>query len=227
VRTPDVAIVEMLLPNGKGVDLCRQLRPFDAEFHAFVHAGPIFSTPIACRVGETREAGGFVFCHVLTADASLGCRRIWTTQGSQEAPEETAGVTKTQHSRDGSGPKAARVRSGFVPETRAKSAEFAGIPFSSLRRRQRRNILDLQAKDRLDEASSAACHAEGRGFESLQPLVVKALQSEGFSLLQRRGQVVIRAALPRGATKPSILARRLVHRGEERYQPALGFCAPV
>jgi hypothetical protein len=33
------------------------------------------------------------------------------------------------------GPKLARVRSGFVPETRAKSAEFAGIPFWSLRRR--------------------------------------------------------------------------------------------
>jgi hypothetical protein len=66
------------------------------------------------------------------------------------------------------GPKLARVRSGFVSETRVKSAEFAGIRFSSLRRRHSRNILDLQVKTRLDEAGSPACHAEGRGFESLQ-----------------------------------------------------------
>ncbi len=80
------------------------------------------------------------------------------------------------------GTKAPRVRSGFVPETRAKSAEFAGIRFSSLRRRQCRNIHDLQVKDRLDDTSSAVCHAEGRGFESLQPLSEKPRKREAFLL---------------------------------------------
>ena len=68
------------------------------------------------------------------------------------------------------GPKAARVRSGFVQETRAKSAEFAGIRFRAQRRRKRRNTSYLQVKSRRQAASSAVCHAEGRGFESLQPL---------------------------------------------------------
>jgi hypothetical protein len=55
----------------------------------------------------------------------------------------------------------------------------------------------------------AACHAEGRGFESLQPLLKKPRKSRGFSLVERRGQLVIRPALPPGATKPSILMRSL------------------
>lgn len=62
------------------------------------------------------------------------------------------------------GPRLARVRSGFVPETRAKSAEFAGIRFSSVRRRRRRNIAICRLKNRLDDANSAACHTEGRAL---------------------------------------------------------------
>ena len=82
----------------------------------------------------------------------LGTSRRRTRQ--RRAPPSTARERGT---------KAARVRSGFVPETRAKSAEFAGIRFSSLRGRQRGNVRDLQAESRRDIASSAVCHAEGRG----------------------------------------------------------------
>jgi uncharacterized protein (TIGR00290 family) len=32
------------------------------EFHTFVYAGPGFSAPIACRVGDVVERDGFVFC---------------------------------------------------------------------------------------------------------------------------------------------------------------------
>jgi uncharacterized protein (TIGR00290 family) len=46
------------------VDPCGE----NGEFHTFVHAGPIFSTPIACRVGEVVEREGFVFCDVLALD---------------------------------------------------------------------------------------------------------------------------------------------------------------
>ncbi len=35
--------------------------------HTFVHAGPIFSAPIASRIGETVTRDGFVFCDVLGA----------------------------------------------------------------------------------------------------------------------------------------------------------------
>jgi uncharacterized protein (TIGR00290 family) len=45
------------------VDPCGE----NGEFHTFVHAGPIFSAPIACRVGEIVERDGFVFCDVLPA----------------------------------------------------------------------------------------------------------------------------------------------------------------
>jgi uncharacterized protein (TIGR00290 family) len=45
------------------VDPCGE----NGEFHTFVHAGPIFSAPIACQVGEIVERGGFVFSDV-TAD---------------------------------------------------------------------------------------------------------------------------------------------------------------
>ena len=45
------------------VDPCGE----NGEFHTFVHAGPVFSTPIACRVGEVVEREGFVFCDVLAA----------------------------------------------------------------------------------------------------------------------------------------------------------------
>jgi uncharacterized protein (TIGR00290 family) len=47
-----------------GVDPCGE----NGEFHTFVHAGPIFSDPIACEIGETVERGGFVFSNVLPVD---------------------------------------------------------------------------------------------------------------------------------------------------------------
>jgi uncharacterized protein (TIGR00290 family) len=42
------------------VDPCGE----NGEFHTFVHAGPIFSEPVACRTGEVVERDGFVFCDV-------------------------------------------------------------------------------------------------------------------------------------------------------------------
>jgi len=43
------------------VDPCGE----NGEFHTFVHAGPIFSQPIACEPGEVVRRDGFVFCDVL------------------------------------------------------------------------------------------------------------------------------------------------------------------
>ena len=40
------------------VDPCGE----NGEFHTFVHAGPIFDTPISCSRGEIVERDGFVFC---------------------------------------------------------------------------------------------------------------------------------------------------------------------
>ena len=40
----------------------------NGEFHSFVHAGPMFSAPIAVEVGETLERDGFVFADVMPAD---------------------------------------------------------------------------------------------------------------------------------------------------------------
>lgn len=48
-----------------GVDPCGE----NGEFHTFVHAGPIFSEPIACETGEVVEREGFVFCDVLPSGA--------------------------------------------------------------------------------------------------------------------------------------------------------------
>jgi uncharacterized protein (TIGR00290 family) len=45
------------------VDPCGE----NGEFHTFVHAGPIFSEPIACETGEVVEREGFVFCDVIAA----------------------------------------------------------------------------------------------------------------------------------------------------------------
>jgi uncharacterized protein (TIGR00290 family) len=45
------------------VDPCGE----NGEFHTFVHAGPIFSGPIACATGEVVERDGFVFCDVVPA----------------------------------------------------------------------------------------------------------------------------------------------------------------
>ncbi len=61
-RRFDSALLADLPPD---VDPCGE----NGEFHTFVHAGPIFSKPIACRVGETVQRGGFVFCDVLAAGA--------------------------------------------------------------------------------------------------------------------------------------------------------------
>jgi uncharacterized protein (TIGR00290 family) len=44
-----------------GVDPCGE----NGEFHTFVHAGPIFTEPIACETGEVVEREGFVFCDVM------------------------------------------------------------------------------------------------------------------------------------------------------------------
>ncbi len=56
---------ELLAELPPDVDPCGE----NGEFHTFVHAGPIFSAPIACRVGSTVEREGFVFCDLLAADA--------------------------------------------------------------------------------------------------------------------------------------------------------------
>lgn len=54
---------ELLADLPPDVDPCAE----NGEFHTFVHAGPIFSAPIACQVGETVERDGFVFCDLLPA----------------------------------------------------------------------------------------------------------------------------------------------------------------
>lgn len=41
----------------------------NGEFHTFVHDGPIFSRPVACRRGEVVEREGFFFCDLLDASA--------------------------------------------------------------------------------------------------------------------------------------------------------------
>lgn len=43
------------------VDPCGEI----GEFHTFVHAGPIFSEPVACEIGEVVQRESFVFCDVL------------------------------------------------------------------------------------------------------------------------------------------------------------------
>jgi uncharacterized protein (TIGR00290 family) len=35
------------------------------EFHTFVHAGPVFSRPVAIEIGETVERDGYVFCDLV------------------------------------------------------------------------------------------------------------------------------------------------------------------
>jgi uncharacterized protein (TIGR00290 family) len=55
---------QLLAELPPGVDPCGE----NGEFHTFVHAGPIFSHPIACEIGETVERDGFVFCDVLPID---------------------------------------------------------------------------------------------------------------------------------------------------------------
>ena len=43
------------------VDPCGE----NGEFHTFVHAGPIFETPIASATGDVVERDGFVFCDLI------------------------------------------------------------------------------------------------------------------------------------------------------------------
>lgn len=52
------------------VDPCGE----NGEFHTFVHAGPVLSRPVACRVGEVVEREGFVFCDLLPAGPPTGTR---------------------------------------------------------------------------------------------------------------------------------------------------------
>ena len=49
---------ELLADLPPGVDPCGE----NGEFHTFVHAGPIFDTPVPCGRGEIVEREGFVFC---------------------------------------------------------------------------------------------------------------------------------------------------------------------
>ena len=55
---------ELLADLPPDVDPCGE----NGEFHTFVHAGPIFSAPIACQIGEVVERDRFVFCDVMPAD---------------------------------------------------------------------------------------------------------------------------------------------------------------
>jgi uncharacterized protein (TIGR00290 family) len=52
---------ELLADLPEVVDPCGE----NGEFHTFVHAGPVFSAPIACRAGDTVERDGFVFSDLI------------------------------------------------------------------------------------------------------------------------------------------------------------------
>jgi uncharacterized protein (TIGR00290 family) len=52
---------ELLADLPSGVDPCGE----NGEFHTFVHAGPIFSSPIPVEVGERVMREGFAFCDLL------------------------------------------------------------------------------------------------------------------------------------------------------------------
>ncbi|HXM86873.1 MAG TPA: ATP-binding protein, partial [Solirubrobacteraceae bacterium] len=56
-RAYDEQLLADLPPS---VDPCGE----NGEFHTFVHAGPVFTEPIACEPGEVVERDGFVFCDV-------------------------------------------------------------------------------------------------------------------------------------------------------------------
>jgi uncharacterized protein (TIGR00290 family) len=57
-RELDAAFFEDLPP---GVDPCGE----NGEFHTFVFDGPVFRSPIACRVGDKVLRDGFYFCDLL------------------------------------------------------------------------------------------------------------------------------------------------------------------
>jgi uncharacterized protein (TIGR00290 family) len=54
---------QLLADLPASVDPCGE----NGEFHTFVHAGPIFSQPVACETGEVVEREGFVFCDLIPA----------------------------------------------------------------------------------------------------------------------------------------------------------------
>jgi len=54
---------ELLADLPASVDPCGE----NGEFHTFVHAGPIFKRPIACKRGDTVERDNFVFCDLTLA----------------------------------------------------------------------------------------------------------------------------------------------------------------
>lgn len=59
-RPYDSTLLDDLPPS---VDPCGE----NGEFHTFVYAGPIFSSPVACEVGAAVTRGDFVFCDVTPA----------------------------------------------------------------------------------------------------------------------------------------------------------------
>jgi uncharacterized protein (TIGR00290 family) len=54
---------QLLADLPASVDPCGE----NGEFHTFVHAGPIFTEPIACQTGEVVQRDGFVFCDLIPA----------------------------------------------------------------------------------------------------------------------------------------------------------------
>jgi uncharacterized protein (TIGR00290 family) len=54
---------QLLAELPASVDPCGE----NGEFHTFVHAGPLFVEPIACKAGEIVEREGFVFCDLTPA----------------------------------------------------------------------------------------------------------------------------------------------------------------
>jgi uncharacterized protein (TIGR00290 family) len=54
---------QLLADLPASVDPCGE----NGEFHTFVHAGPIFTGPIACETGEIVEREGFIFCDLTPA----------------------------------------------------------------------------------------------------------------------------------------------------------------
>jgi len=59
-REFDAAFLAALAPD---VDPCGER----GEFHTFTWAGPVFSSPVTCEIGETIERDGFVFADVLAS----------------------------------------------------------------------------------------------------------------------------------------------------------------
>jgi diphthamide synthase (EF-2-diphthine--ammonia ligase) len=59
-RPYDEQLLAQLPPS---IDPCGE----NGEFHTFVHAGPLFPEPIACKTGELVERDGFLFCDLTPA----------------------------------------------------------------------------------------------------------------------------------------------------------------